>query len=402
MMNLTIVLSGCRNHGWSRCGNPPRSLANRAVPPVAAAGGLRGQHVELDENNQPVVVDPTPDEIRALTRIRVNRASEHGLPYLAPERRPDWIAEGLEHLYRLDNDLPPQPPDWWDEPAIVVVSASLPNHVERHPDARPYSSLAVSQTPLLGPVVAPWYGGFDPASATWFDLTGREVRVIYPGTGFIGEALGQAMRRVWYSVDQSALDPDGIPANLATEGLLTPSPVVATVVHKVGKESRHLGVGREVLSGPEQLNYGSDDYWPDLSKALSLLASEPASKASVAAEAEISTRWLEEIVSRRIRPSAKTESRIVRVAARRAGDWIGEMRPSAELAQTEVGILCQYLDLSPAPARLCQQCGRLLKGRQQAWCSDACRKTFHRRRTAQMTLFPITGSSDVSPGPEAT
>ena len=112
------------------------------------------QHVELDGNHQPVVVDPTPDEVRAQTRIRVKRASEHGLPYLAPKGRPDWIAEGLEHFYRLHNDLQTQPPDWWDEPAIVVVSASFPNHVELHPDARPHSSLAVSQTPLLGPLVA--------------------------------------------------------------------------------------------------------------------------------------------------------------------------------------------------------------------------------------------------------
>jgi len=333
-----------------------------------------------------VVVDPTRAEVRALTRIQVERASEHGLPYLAPEGRPDWIDEGLEHLYRLDNHLPTQPPDWWDDPAIVVVSASLPTHVGLHPDARPHSSLAVSQAPLLGPLVSPWHQGFDPASATWFDLTGSEVRANYPRSGFIGESLGEALRRVWYSADQSALDPDGIPANATTEGLLSPSPIVATAVQKVGKESRHLGAGREVLSGPEHMNYGTDDHWSDLVRALSLLAHESASKAAIAAKAEISTRWLEEIITRRRRPSPEAEQRILSAVAQMAADWIREMRHEVELAQTDVGVVSQYLEKSPSPARRCQMCGRLLTGRQRQWCSDSCRKRFERRKSEQLRL----------------
>ncbi len=31
-----------------------------------------------------------------------------------------------------------------------------------------------------------------------------------------------------------------------------------------GSESRHLGTGREVLTGPEHVDYGGDDHCPDL------------------------------------------------------------------------------------------------------------------------------------------
>ena len=195
------------------------------------------------------------------------------------------------------------------------------------------------------------------------------------------------MRRVWYSVDHSALDPEGIPANLATEGLLSPSPVVATVVHKVGKESRHLGAGRGILSGTEHVSYGSDDYWPDLLEALSLLACERSSKAAIAAEAEISTRWLEEIIAGRHRPAPEVEQRILSAVANMAGDWIRETRSSVDPAGTNAGILGQYLDLSPSAARRCQECGRLLTGRQRSWCSDAHRKRFERSRTEQLKLI---------------
>jgi hypothetical protein len=186
---------------------------------------------------------------------------------------------------------------------------------------------------------------------------------------------------------KSALDPEGIPANHDSEGLLSPAPVVATVVHRVGKESRHLGSGREVLFSPDHLDYGADDYWPDLLEALSLLGYEPASRAAIAAEVEISTRWLEEITFRKIRPSPNVEARILTAVSARAREWIHEMHSSIELSRTEVGILSQYLELSPSSARRCHECGRLLKGRQRAWCSEGCRKRFNRKEPEQLKLF---------------
>jgi hypothetical protein len=324
-----------------------------------------GQHVELGRNGRPVVVDPTAKDLRELTQVRIKRASEHGLPYVAPKGRADWIAEGFEHLFRLGNDLPTISPDWQDEPAIIIGAASLPKHASLHPEARPYSRLALSQVSLLGTIVAPWHEDFDPHLASWFDLSGREVQASYPGGRFLGETLGQAIRRVWHSADESALDPEGIPANHDSEGLLSPAPVVATVVHRVGKESRHLGSGREVLFSPDHLDYGADDYWPDLLEALSLLGYEPASRAAIAAEVEISTRWLEEITFRKIRPSPNVEARILTAVSARAREWIHEMHSSIELSRTEVGILSQYLELSPSSARRCHECGRLFGGLQE-------------------------------------
>jgi hypothetical protein len=253
--------------------------------------------------------------------------------------------------------------------------------------AKPYCRLAVRQVPFLGPIIAPWHPGFDPTAAIWVDLTGTEVRSTYPDGFSLGETLGQVVTRVWRSSDASALDPEGLPAGPGTEALLTPAPLVVTSVRVVGKESRHLGAGRETLTRPDHADYGGQDFWPDIHEALRLLASESQSKVGVASEVGVSTRWLDEIVSGRAQPAAETKERLREAVARRARDWIHQVHGSIHIPESDIGAISAYLELSPSAARKCHQCGRLLTGRQQRWCSTACRKRYERRPVEQPALF---------------
>jgi len=267
-----------------------------------------------------------------------------------------------------------------------VVRASLPEHTHLHPELRPYSPLAVRHDPSVGALIAPWHAGFDPDAATWVDASGRKVRTDYPGGFSLGETLGQALTRVWRSADPASLDPEGLPANWATEGLLRPAPVVATAIRILGKEARHLGAGRETLSRPDQADYGGRDGWPDILQALRLLAHEQQTRQVVAKELDISTRWLEEITSGRVQPSPPTKRGLLTAVAERGAKWIQELHGPLELPRTEIGIVSLFLELSPPPARKCHQCGRFLTGRQQRWCSSACRKRYERRPVEQPEL----------------
>jgi transcriptional regulator with XRE-family HTH domain len=345
-----------------------------------------GQHVELQPDGKPIVVDPTPDEIRRLTKISVVRPSKHGLPYMAPRKDSQWVEKGLEHLLRLEHGFPTEQPAWWNGPAIALIPAARPDIVSFNPKPRPFSPLAVLHVPLLGPVVAPWHDGFDPHGATWRTLSGEEMNLTPPEGGLDGETLGQALARVWGSVDRAAVDARGLPLTARSAGLVRPAPAVATEIRNLGKGSRHAGIGREVLTGPQHADYGGVDYWPDVLRALALFAQESRYRADIAQEAGISIRWLDEIRSGRRQPSPETRTRLAAVLARRAAHWMSEALPSGSLPGTEAGILSQYLELSPVPARRCHQCDRLLVRRQRYWCSDTCRKKYERRQVTQPQL----------------
>jgi hypothetical protein len=314
-----------------------------------------GPHIEL-RDGKPVVVNPTAAAIQQLSRVEVVRPSEHGLPFLAPEGSPEWVAEGLEHLLRIDLGLPTKLPGWWDDPHISLVPASRPEIASLHPEARPFSRLAVTQIPLAGPVIAPWHEGFDPSSADWRDLFGRPVREQLPDGMWLAETMGHAFSRVWRSADSGSLDSDQMPAWFGTMGLLSPAPTIAIGVRRLGKESRHLGTGRETLTGPEYVDYGGDDSWRDLLRALRLLAHEPRAKAAIAEEVGITSRWLDGILAGQ-RPSPETEERLLAAAANRARQWIRDSQQPTLLPGTDKGVIAMYLDLAPPPVLICQECG---------------------------------------------
>jgi hypothetical protein len=270
--------------------------------------------------------------------------------------------------------------------AITIVPAALPAHTELHPQARPYCRLALLQVPILGPVVAPWHEGFVPDTAQWSDLTGKPVRTAYPDGTMIGQTLGQAITRVWDPIDVKALDAEDLRANPRTEGLAIEAPVVATGVRVIGKESRHLGAGREILTSPEYVEYGDEGSWSDVLNSLKLLGHEANARETIAEETGISSRWLELIRAGRCSPSSETRCRLLAVVAARARRWIARTHPSVELSRTDMGVLAMYLDLSPPSSQECQQCARLLRARQRRWCPSVCRKRHERRPARQLTL----------------
>ena len=74
------------------------------------------------------------------------KASEHGLGHplnpADPERQDrDWIAEIWSYLVRRAHDLPVEPPEWTDRPAIgrtTVSSSALPQEFSALNADKPY------------------------------------------------------------------------------------------------------------------------------------------------------------------------------------------------------------------------------------------------------------------------
>jgi hypothetical protein len=291
--------------------------------------------------------------------VEVVRPSEHGLPFMGPEEAGDWLRDGVEHQIRRELGLPVSELPASDEPALAVVPTSRPELTDRYQPARPFSRLVVWNIPLVGPVAALWHSGFDPLTARWRDVEGREVRVVLSEGVVLGESLGGAIGRAWRSADPGSLDEEGIPANPSTVGILRPAPTIATGVRLIGKESRHLGAGRELLTGPEHLDYGGQDDWPIIREAATLLAPEPRAKVDLATGAGVSVRYLDQISKGR-KPSDAVLGRLRTALAGVAKETLRRDDESRHLPATDTGVLAVYLVGGRPPRRVASNAVALL------------------------------------------
>jgi hypothetical protein len=199
----------------------------------------------------------------------------------------------------------------------------------------------------------------------------------YPG-GPIGQTLADAHIRAWNAFDPRLLDADGRPCGPRTEGVLTPAPTIVTELVLIGKESRHLGVGRDVLAAPEFIEYGRDDPWPDFREALRRLSKEGAVRWRLFLASGLSERGFDYVIQGRRSPRRSTRQVLFPAIAREARYALRSFSAFGTLPADDHGAVLGYLE-TPEPKRRCVWCGRQLIGRQQTWCSDACRKAFGRQ-----------------------
>lgn len=207
--------------------------------------------------------------------LTLRKTSEHGLGHLRTPGRPErddrsWITDGRRHILACHLGMPTERPAWWDEPAISVITLNRPSELGRLQSEqsrgsylRPFSRIAVAhptaqyaresngnrRTP-----VAPFHTGFDPATATWRDLTTGEPLAIRPAGGDLSEAdlttaqagrvlcdtVGLALERNSRRPEAKAVDEYGEPCGRATTGILRPAPTEAIRHIPVGKEARNL------------------------------------------------------------------------------------------------------------------------------------------------------------------
>jgi len=329
-----------------------------------------GEHMEII-NGRPVLVPPEPERADIPHTIRVAWASEHALPYEAPEGAPDWVADWVKHALEIEWGMPTESPAWADTPAIMVVTAARPDIINRHPAGRPFCRLAVGQIRLGGgQVIAPMHQSFDPLTADWRDPEASSVRTSLPGASLL-TTLGAALRRAWNAFDRRTLDRNGQPVGSRTEGVITPLETIATTVHRIGKQSRHLGIGRGILERPEVLDYGGDDRWPDLLAAARRLCKIRAVRRRLEEACGLSERGLRYVLNtgRTTRERMDLLRSATAVEARR--EMMGN-DPFRVLPSADDDVIAVFLD-TPEPEGRCRLCGAPLTGRSRTWCSESCR-----------------------------
>lgn len=242
------------------------------------------------------------------TRLNVMKASGHGLGYLHPpveragddddeevEDTPPWITEAWEWLLRKEFGLRSIKLKWVDLPAMMRMAVTSPN-VMRGQRPEWLSAYNFFLFPLLSEL-----GGFpvgcDRANfrfitpyesnpKKWNTLEGinlRDERVYKIGvtqdrkqTLVIPETLRIILRQYFSRPEAKSLAPDGKPCGADTHGLLLRSPVVASNLVLVGKEtdrqwdqgedfslldfkvSEYRELGRQVAASPSERQKGID------------------------------------------------------------------------------------------------------------------------------------------------
>jgi hypothetical protein len=358
-----------------------------------------GPHVEIVDG-EPVVVAPTQEQASRPHDLLVVRASAHGLPFETPDRDPRWRVSGYEQIIREERGVPSEFPEAWERPAIMQAPASKPEIVRRHPEARPFCRVGVAQLRLGGgQAIAPLHRRFRPGSADWRDAEGEAIRTEVGGVSLL-RTLGEVQRRAWAAVDSRTEDTDGKAPIGATEGLIRSVPTVAATVRTIGKESRHLGIGRGVLFDPEFVEYGGDDVVPDVIEAARRLSRDTGARWRILDGAGVRDREFAYWLSGERRPGRESLPRLTAVVAAEARRVVRRSDAFGPLPRDDVSLIVAFLDL-PEPDERCDWCGRALFGRQRAWCSEVCRKRASRaRRQLRLWGDESSDASDSGRDPE--
>lgn len=314
-----------------------------------------GGHVEIVDGC-PTLIEPTPERASRPHAIRPVWTSAHALPYEAPEEAPAWLIDGTKHLLEIEWGMPSAIPAFSDAPAIMVVPASRPDTIGRHPAARPYCRLGVGQMKLGGgQVVAPLHSSFDPQTADWRDSETRSVRTSLPGANLL-TTLGAVQRRAWNAVDRRTLDHDGRPTGSRTEGVIVPLQTIASGVHRMGKESRHLGIGRGVLDRPEFIDYGGDDPWSDVLAAARRLRKDAELRRRLEEACGLGERGLRYAVKGERMPSRVHRLSLGAATADEARGELLRHDPFRVLPPADEDVIAAFLD-TPEPERRCSSVG---------------------------------------------
>lgn len=370
---------------------PPGTLGLPRIGPLASVVSAKrydlawitqpGDHVEIHDG-QPVIVPPTAAQLREHSKIVVVNASAHGAPHHSPPGIDDWVAEAAAPLIARNAEIDASEPEWLDDPAYIIYTATRPSLLALHPDARPYSKIALWNARLGGGRhVAAWHPGFDPYTAEWRNADTQQPssplqRDGYAAgpCGFIGDTYRNLIQRLRTSTDPTAMTTLGAICWPNTRGLIEPSPTTAIGTTLIGKESRRFRDGREL--DPDQLIYTHVDDWPQLIETLRRLTNQ-LPLADVAARVGISERTLRRILAGSD-PSTRTRRKIAESVARELG------QPDLDnpgWGRSDHARAARYLDQAGPEEHRCKACERLLppgSRRQKLYCGGPCRMKAHR------------------------
>lgn len=159
----------------------------------------------------------------------------------------------------------------------------------------------------------------------------------------------------------------------------------------IGKQSRHLGLGRGVFHAPEFSDFGGDDDLQDVIDAVRRVSKETAVRVELREAAGVGDREFAYWLSGNRKPSSAAFDRLLPAVAQAARRQLRRQDAFGKLPRADLDVIAAFLD-TPESERRCQApgCGKPLLGRATKWCpGDACRK-----RAASWTQTSLTGDPE--------
>lgn len=217
-----------------------------------------GPHVEI-HHGKPLVVEPSPAELKALSTVHVVEPSRHGITYNTPRNAPEnWIEELFAAQIARDLGLDIETPEWAQDPAVTLVPANRPATLKqlRLPELRPFSTIAFWDDILKGRSYAAWFDGASADRAGWFDLeTNEPLDDGSSGIARIGLTIGEAIARIRSSTDPTTTDLRGRRLARRSRGAVGPGDTIERAMQLTGRESRGWRDDRPMLSAASPVDY---------------------------------------------------------------------------------------------------------------------------------------------------
>jgi hypothetical protein len=279
--------------------------SKRARPYYVAAPG---PHVEIHDGAG-VVVEPSAEAVRAMSEVRMAKASHHGITYLRPAgASDDWIEELFAANLNEYHGYDKQPPEWRTGTAISGARATRSVMINAHPAARPGTTLGIARGLLSGQAVAAspdlnaWV---NPENHQSIEL-GIEPTPESKSDFERARSLDLAFRRNIRQAQPNAIEAaTGKHAGRNSFGILQPAPTVDTSVRLIGREARRWRDGRGTFEPPEIVTYRTKTD-PDGVVALLRKQSYRGAAGDIATATGLPERTVREILAGRRAPSSKS------------------------------------------------------------------------------------------------
>jgi len=217
-----------------------------------------GPHIEIHEGIA-IVVEPSSEDLRRLSQVRMANPSHHGITYLTPRGVPeDWVdqqfAAHLNEYHGFDKPVP----EWGSSIAISAARATRPVMIKAHPSARPGSTLGITRGLLSGQAITALpnlTGWVNPETRRRITL-GTDPTVGLQSDFERARSINDEFRRNVRQAQPNAIEAaTGKPAGKSSSGVLEPAPTVVTSVQLIGREARRWRDGRGTFEPPETVIY---------------------------------------------------------------------------------------------------------------------------------------------------
>ncbi len=220
---------------------------------------------------------------RTTLQLRVQKASAHGLGFLHPPKpdydshadTPEWVREAWEWILAIESGDEPESPSWFDIPAMMRFTITTPKvlmALQKRQHELPYSERAKPFSFILSPVIDRLTGGhpvgtdpdrftlIGPFSSNPSKWLSREYVNVHDGKSYSlavhdnrlnyqaeAKTYGDIVAQYRWHAESKSLGPDGQTCTPQTRGLLGRTPVSASELRYIGKESdRRWEQGQEI------------------------------------------------------------------------------------------------------------------------------------------------------------